>query len=1581
MLEGDDQPTHRSREARPALTIFFPDWRALGVWVALLVHAVSPCWGGGITTSAPTPNGLSSVPGLFVPSSRPGAWVLAGLTYQAEITAGGMVITAAGHRMEVRFEGVSASAVLSPEGPPVVFADFRSRLSASTKRAVPGLMIRGVYPGVDVRLTAPRGALKTEYVVHAGARVDAIRIRYSTAERLSVLRDGALRVDTPDGPWFEQAPSAVQGSALSEESVDVHFLVSKDDTVRFRAAPYDAQRDLIIDPQLTFASLLSGTGMSVATGIKVDSYGNVYIAGYTDATDFAETEPLLSGGGGVDSFLLKLAPGGTQILFLVLIGGSGDDRVNGLALDADGVPCLVGTTISPDFPTANANQTSLQGGRDGFVLKVSPDGTYLLFSTFLGGSGEEWVNAVAIHGDDVWVGGNTTSADFPVVAAYQSTRTGTQNGFVSRFSGNGALLSSTYVGGTGADEVRALVVNSLGEPVIAGSSGSSDLPVAVSAFQTTRRGQQDGFVLRFNSSATAVLGGSYLGGSLGDTATPEAVQGIAVAVDGSYWVGGFTPSLDFPMVNPWNSTVAPGQTGFIARFSSDFSSLVWSTMVGGASNSLVDALQADASGGVYVSGKTSASDFPLVGSLQSCPAGAQDGILIHYAWGANSPDLSTCYGGSANEEIRALAVHPNGRVYFAGSSGSADAVRVNAIETPSGGAIWAVVGELMTSVRNAVPSSVSPNAATGANQTFHFNFTHADGAQYIRKVYGLINTNQSQANGCALTYDAVNNLMSLANDAGTFPSGAAPGSFLTLSNHQCSVDLSTAGVVLSGTTLQLSATVTFAAAFAVNATIWGQAADTSNSSSGWVTLGTVRTVTNHAPAVSSFSMQTNGSTSSSGSHAVLSFSLSDADGAADMTGMSLVINSTFGAAHACMVSVTSGDSRVWLQGDSGSTFDSLLIASGGTLANSQCSVNVSSSSSSLSGNSWSVRLDVQFSANWPGAKTMWLSLTDQTKQFNYAVVGSFTVQVMNYPPVLQSFGPSSASGRHQTFTVTMADLDGPADFGWIAMIINQTFSVSQGCYISAVPSTGLFWVYNDEQNLYLPAAAGSSGTIGNSRCTLLLATSTMQVSGTTFTATVDVVFSSGWPGAKNVYVDASDRTSETGWMLKGTYTVSAGRMDPVALPVGFTTSPSRTQRLSMDAFDGDGDLSWLGILVAPSFSTVNSCLFTADTVSHMFWLLNDQGTAWLSGRPGASGRLQNSQCSLDLQNSTMEINGNILSATAAIEFNSAWAGAKQVFGLAVDQVSSSPWVQWGTLTVSSANLAPVIQSVTPASSVGLRQSLTMTIHDGDGASDFRWGAFLINSTFSTDHGCVVTVDPVSRLMWLMTDNGGWLSASLSSNTVLSNQQCSVYANTSSAVISGQTMTLVVDVQFNAAWSGVKSVFATVNDSVRMTPWAPAAQIVVPGSGISTTAGSQIIAVSPVSNYALRQVFGASISDPRGAGDLRSFQFAVADPAGPARCSLSFDAASRSLRLADDGGNWGGAATLGSSGTLHNSVCTVHLANSSWSASGTVASVLADVEFSASWTGLRVVSAGLSDSTSTLSPFPVAQFAVATSPPW
>lgn len=1428
MLEGDDQPTHRSREARPALTIFFPDWRALGVWVALLVLAVSPCWGGGITTSAPTPNGLSSVPGLFVPSSRPGAWVLAGLAYQAEITAGGMVITAAGHRMEVRFEGVSDSAVLSPEGPPVVFSDFRSRLSASTKRAVPGLMIRGVYPGVDVRLTAPRGALKTEYVVHAGARVDAIRIRYSTAERLSVLGDGALRVDTPDGPWFEQAPSAVQGSALSEEPVDVHFLVSKDDTVRFRAAPYDAQRDLIIDPQLTFASLLSGTGMSVATGIKVDSYGNVYVAGYTDATDFAETAPLLSGGGGVDSFLLKLAPGGTQILFLVLIGGSGDDRVNGLALDADGVPCLVGTTISPDFPTANANQTSLQGGRDGFVLKVSTDGTYLLFSTFLGGSGEEWVNAVAIHGDDVWVGGNTTSADFPVVAAYQSTRTGTQNGFVSRFSGNGALLSSTYVGGTGADEVRALVVNSLGEPVIAGSSGSSDLPVAVSAFQPTRRGQQDGFVLRFNSSATAVLGGSYLGGSLGDTATPEAVQGIAVAVDGSYWVGGFTPSLDFPMVNPWNSTVAPGQTGFIARFSSDFSSLVWSTMVGGASNSLVDALQADASGGVYVSGKTSASDFPLVGSLQSCPAGAQDGILIHYAWAANSPDLSTCYGGSANEEIRALAVHPNGRVYFAGSSGSADAVRVNAIETPSGGAIWAVVGELMTSVRNAVPSSVSPNAATGANQTFHFNFTHADGAQYIRKVYGLINTNQSQANGCALTYDAVNNLMSLANDAGTFPSGAAPGSFLTLSNHQCSVNVSTASVTLSGTALQLTVSVAFAPAFAVNAAIWGQAYDTTNTASGWVALGSVYTKTNHAPVLSNGSVLGNGSSATSGNHVTLRLTATDADGVADVRSAIILINSTFATTSACMTTADRTGSLIWLLNDTASSLQSSAMTTGGDLSNHQCTVYPSKFSMTQSGESLIFSFEIDFDNGWEGTKNIWVSLVDSTQQFPFVSLGPFLVQGANRPPVLHAVSPSGASGLHQKLQIGMTEPDGAADLGWVAILINQGLSMSHGCYVSADPSTNLFWLYDDAIGTYYAAPAGSSGSIGNAQCSLFLSSSGISVSGNSLVATLDLVFSANWPGAKSIYEMGSDHSLLTDWSFQGTYTVVPGNAEPVLLPAAFASGELRTQKMTLSAYYPDGKLGWLGALISPVSSGGNSCLFTLDINTHLAWLLKDDGASWAAAPMGSPGWLENSQCSIDLQNSTIVSGGNALTGNVVVEFSASWTGPKMVYSNASNGAVVTAWAPWGTFTVSTANVAPVVQSLTPATVSSSRQTLTLTIHDGDGPQDVRWAELLINSAFVTAQGCFLSVDAGTNMVWLLNDSATqWSAAPLLSNAVLSNHQCTVYAKSASFSIKGTTVSVSVDVEFNPAWKGAKGIYAMLADSVHVTPWAAVGSVIGP----------------------------------------------------------------------------------------------------------------------------------------------------------
>jgi hypothetical protein len=313
---------------------------------------------------------------------------------------------------------------------------------------------------------------------------------------------------------------------------------------------------------LVYSTYLGGGDSSeFGQAVAVDSAGNAYVTGVTFSTDFPTVNAIQAakGGGSVDAFLTKFNAAGNALVYSTYLGGSANDTGFGVAADASGNAYVVGETESTNFPTANALQAANAGLRDAFVAKVNATGSAFIFSTYLGGSGDiDVAQSVAVDSAGLaYVAGQTSSTNFPTANAFQGTNGGTtvtQDAFLTKFNAGGtALVYSTYFGGSGGEIAFGVAVDSSGNAYIAGTTSSlSTLPTA-NAIQCTRSGNQDVFVAKFNSTASALVYSTYLGGSAND-------NGRMVAVDsaGNAYVTGMTFSTDFPTVGPIQSTFAGG---------------------------------------------------------------------------------------------------------------------------------------------------------------------------------------------------------------------------------------------------------------------------------------------------------------------------------------------------------------------------------------------------------------------------------------------------------------------------------------------------------------------------------------------------------------------------------------------------------------------------------------------------------------------------------------------------------------------------------------------------------------------------------------------------------------------------------------------------------------------------------------------------------------------------------------------------------------------------------------------------------------------------------------------------------------
>ena len=315
---------------------------------------------------------------------------------------------------------------------------------------------------------------------------------------------------------------------------------------------------------LVYSSLVCGGVLWPYSGtddqglsITVDDFDNAYVTGFTDSPTFPTVNAYDSTYNGDiyarkhDVFIFKLNATGNGLLFSTFIGGDFDDVGESVSIDDEGRVIIVGYTESPDFPTKNALDTTLNGSRDGFVLKLNRDGTRIRFSTYLGGNSTDSSHDVKLGADgNIYVCGQTSSVDFPTTFSFDENYNGGDDSFIVRLDSTGQnIIYSTYFGGSDNDFAYSLVPEIHGYVYIAGSTNSSDIPMK-SSFNSSFSGNYDVFVVKLNTSDNSLLYSTYIGGTHHD-------YGYDIDIDsfGNVFVTGRTASDDFPTVDAFDESL------------------------------------------------------------------------------------------------------------------------------------------------------------------------------------------------------------------------------------------------------------------------------------------------------------------------------------------------------------------------------------------------------------------------------------------------------------------------------------------------------------------------------------------------------------------------------------------------------------------------------------------------------------------------------------------------------------------------------------------------------------------------------------------------------------------------------------------------------------------------------------------------------------------------------------------------------------------------------------------------------------------------------------------------------------------
>ncbi|MBZ5609136.1 MAG: SBBP repeat-containing protein [Acidobacteriia bacterium] len=387
--------------------------------------------------------------------------------------------------------------------------------------------------------------------------------------------------------------------------------------------------------QVLFTVYLGGSGDDSGKGIAVDGSGNVFVTGVTGSPNFPATNGALSvhTAGAEDAFVAKLDSAG-NLLYSTYLGGVKPDYGLAIAVDSSGSAYVAGQTESTSFPiTTGAFQTSNHGGvSDCFVSKLNSAGTALVYSTLLGGAALDLCSGIAVDaGGSAYVAGTTYSTDFPTLSPMQSSLRGTANAFVAKINASGsALVYSTFLGGSNADEANAITVDSSGAAYVAGTTSSTDFPVTASAAQGSLKGIYNAFVSKLSANGSTLSYSTLIGGSKSDTATS-----IAVDQSGRAILGGYTTSPDFPSAGTLQSAFQGAYDAFASVLDSNGASQVFNSSFGGSGDDRGYAVVAASGNKLYLAGMTASANFPTAAAMQPGLAAASDAFILEADYGAN----------------------------------------------------------------------------------------------------------------------------------------------------------------------------------------------------------------------------------------------------------------------------------------------------------------------------------------------------------------------------------------------------------------------------------------------------------------------------------------------------------------------------------------------------------------------------------------------------------------------------------------------------------------------------------------------------------------------------------------------------------------------------------------------------------------------------------------------------------------------------------------------------------------------------------------------------------------------------------
>lgn len=616
-----------------------------------------------------------------------------------------------GHAVRMEFVGGNASSVVGEgklEGTNNYFiGNDASRHAANVPRYAE-VWSEKVYDGVEARWYFDQGRPRYDLVVAPGADPSKIAMRYSGAKSVG-MRGKSLVLDTSVGEVEHRGLFAYQKVNGATKQIACDMRVTGN-VVRFDVGAFDRTKPLVIDP-LIWSTFVGGATFDRIVSLHPDSAGNIVFAGLTDSAAFPVTVgayDVTFNGGSFDTIAGKMTPNGTSIVWATYLGGSLLDEATSVDLTSTEDVVLFGRTFSANYPTtALAFDTTYNASSDAVISKLNSTGSSLIYSTYIGSTGfDAGYDGLVLPNDDYIMCGSAGAVDFPLANAIDSTYA-LGEGFVLRLQASGlGLVFSTFVGGADSDQAYSITFDGVAGLAVLFFTQSTDFPTTTGAFDEDYNGAGDMAVVTMPIDGTSIIAGTFIGGTNQDV--PNSIdwqpqRGVALT--------GYAFSTDFPTsASAVDKTHNGNEDMAVAVLSSDLTTLVGSTYLGGTGGDEPWGIACDPSGNVFVVGLSDSPDYPTVAhAYDPTPNGLNDAVLTKF-----NPDLSkrfysTVIGSTNNDYAASVTFDGLGDPIIAGSTGSSGFPTTTGVfdQTFNGGTNDAFIAKFNT--RPFLTSFTSPN--------------------------------------------------------------------------------------------------------------------------------------------------------------------------------------------------------------------------------------------------------------------------------------------------------------------------------------------------------------------------------------------------------------------------------------------------------------------------------------------------------------------------------------------------------------------------------------------------------------------------------------------------------------------------------------------------------------------------------------------------------------------------------------------------------------------------------------------------------------------------------------------------------